>query len=115
MRFPRWFRTGFPQETDKEKYLKLWERVETVEREMKNVRLDWENAYDRLHTMMARTAKRAAKMHDQAEDEGLLAPGGEKIVYSPQDQIILNRLGPAQRRIQEQLLAKRRAANGGGG
>jgi len=109
MKFPSWFRSGNSQES----ILELWKRVETLEREMKNVRMDWECAYDRLHTMMGRIARRAQKLHEQTEDEGLLAPGGEK-VYNPAEMLILNRLGPHQRRIQEQILAKRKAQNGGG-
>lgn len=104
------FRTDYSQK----KLLEIWERVEIVEREMKNVRLEWENAYDKLSRMMARTARRAEKMHELAEADGSLAPTDEHRL-SAQEMLIMNRLGPAQRRIQAQILLKRKAANGGGG
>ena len=101
-------------ESPQEKLLKIWERVEIIEREMKNLRLEWENTYDKLATMAARTARRAEKMHALAESEGRLAPTDDHAALTAAEMLTMDRLGPAQRRIQAQILARRKA-NGGGG
>lgn len=105
----------FRTETPQEKLLKIWERVEILEREMKNLRLEWENTYDKLATMAARTARRAEKMHNLAEADGRLAPNDDHAALTAQEMLTLDRLGPAQRRIQMQILQRRKAVNGGGG
>ena len=103
------FRTG----SNQQKLLEVWERVEILEREQKNLRMEWNNAYDKLNHMMARIARRAEKMHELAESEGLLAPSDDHAAMTAAEALTLNRLGPHQRKIQEQILLRRRALNGG--
>jgi DNA anti-recombination protein RmuC len=87
----------------------LEERLEKLEKKYKDLSLEWENAYDKLKTMMGRVAKRAEAMHDAAEDNGQLHP--EEL---PNEPAIPNwaRLTPRQKQIQYEIW-KRRAGTGG--
>jgi len=92
----------------------LEDRCERLERDVKSVRLEWENSYDKLRILMGRVAKRAEMMHEKAESEGKLYPEAED---TPQDTTIVPspvwaRLTPAQKRVQMQILARRKP-NGG--
>lgn len=104
----------FRTEKSQKSLLELWERTEILEREMKNLKLEWNNTYDKLNTMMARTARRAEKMHELAENDLKLAPD-DSHALTASEMLAMDRLGPAQRRIQMQILMRRKAANGGGG
>lgn len=46
----------------------LQDRLETVERDVKRLRLEWEDSYDRLRHIMGRLNKRAAR-EQQADGE----------------------------------------------
>lgn len=87
----------------------LEEQVQKLRREFLELQLDWSNSYDKLKTMMQRVAKRAevVQRYQQHEEEEA-AP-----TFSANEQLMLNRLPPHQRRIQEQILLRRKAANGG--
>ncbi len=88
---------------------KLQERLETVERDMRNLRLDWEATYEKIRTLMARLAKRAEKL--DTASPGLATGESEEIVpaaLSP----TYSRLTPRQKQIQIQIM-QRRKANGG--
>jgi hypothetical protein len=43
------------------------ERLETVERDFKRLRLEWEDSYDKLRTLMQRIAKRAQAVEKAQE------------------------------------------------
>jgi chromosome segregation ATPase len=87
----------------------LEERLERLEKKYKDLSLEWENAYDKLKTMMGRVAKRAEAMHDAAEDNGQLHP--EEL---PADPAIpgWSALTPRQKQAQLQIM-RRRAGLGG--
>jgi hypothetical protein len=67
----------------------LEERVESLERGLKGLRLEWEETYDRISRLMSRIAKRAAVAQaKEAEDD----PGdanGEEPVLDPLSQKIM--------------------------
>jgi len=88
---------------------KLLERVETLERDMRNLRLDWETTYEKIRTLMARLAKRADSLSTAAEagQPGESEQPSETGALSPQ----FARLTPRQRQIQIQIMQRR--GNGG--
>lgn len=69
------------------------QRVETLERQMKNIRLEWEETYEKIDRGQKRMNKRA---RDLAEAETAI----------PQD-------GPGTTGALERILARRRMANRG--
>jgi len=88
---------------------KLLERVETLERDMRNLRLDWETTYEKIRTLMARLAKRAEKL-DTAAEAG--QPGeGELPTETGSLSPTFSRLTPRQKQIQIQIMQRR--SNGG--
>jgi hypothetical protein len=88
---------------------KLLERLETLERDMRNLRLDWETTYEKIRTLMARLAKRAESLDNRAERE---TTGEEQI--SPEAAIspTFSKLTPRQKQVQLQIM-QRRFGNGG--
>jgi len=101
----------FRQDKWKTKLENLDDRVEKLERELRALALEWENTYDKMRSMMGRMAKRAERMHDEAEQHGELTPANFGL--SPQERVILSHLPPAQRAVQEGILRRRRQTNGG--
>jgi len=89
----------------------LEEKVIKLQLQVRALELEWENTYDKMRSMMARQAKRAERMHDEAEQAGVLAPIADAL--SPQERVILSHLPPAQRQVQEGILRRRRQNNGG--
>jgi len=89
---------------------KLLERVETLERDMRNLRLDWETTYEKIRTLMARLAKRADSLNTAAEagQPGEAEVEGTTPPLSP----TFARLTPRQKQIQIQIM-QRRVGNGG--
>jgi hypothetical protein len=88
----------------------LTERLETVERQVKASRLEWEDTYDRLRRLMGRVAKRALR------DEAKVGNGEDET--EPQLELTSDTRGPTggmltprQRQIQQEILRRR----GGGG
>jgi hypothetical protein len=82
----------------------LEERVRKLEMRYKELALDWENAYDRLKCMMGRIAKRAEKLHDDAEDAGRMYP---EPAPGPADGSMHGPLTARQKSIQQQILRRR--------
>lgn len=84
--------------------------VETLKRDMRNLRLDWETTYEKIRTLMARLAKRADKLDTPA------SPGtegeGETAIESPLSPTF-SRLTPRQKQIQLQIMQRRAGLNGG--
>jgi hypothetical protein len=89
----------------------LDEKVTKLQLQVRAMELEWENTYDKMRSMMARQAKRAERMHAEAEEAGALAPIPEAL--SPQEKVILAHLPPAQRMAQEGILRRRKQQNGG--
>jgi hypothetical protein len=94
------------QERFEKRLRELEEKAEKLERDIRSIALDWENTYDKMRHMMGRIAKRAEMMHQEAEERGDLHPS--EMGISPQEQLILSRLPPAQRKYQEDILRRRR-------
>lgn len=68
----------------------LIERIETLERGLRAIRLEWEETYDKVARMMGRIAKRQALAEKAAEDApGSTIPGG--VGLDPMSQAILAR------------------------
>lgn len=66
----------------------LEERCESLERANKNMKLEWEESYDKLHHLMARVTKRAVQLRrdqERVETDSQTAPeasesnGGEPL------------------------------------
>ena len=102
----------FRQDKWKTRLNDLEEKVSKLQLQVRALELEWENTYDKMRSMMARQAKRAERMHDEAEEVGALAPGGREL--SAQERVILSHLPPAQREMQAGILRRRRQQNGGG-
>lgn len=83
------------------------ETLKTLERRVKGVELDWELAYDKLHVLMGRIAKRAEKLHKEAESEGRLAPLGDDETTVPPVPDRFGQLTARQRQIQASILRRR--------
>ena len=83
--------------------------VETLKRDMRNLRLDWETTYEKIRTLMARLAKRA-ELRDTPADQGT---EGESVADSAGSPLspAFARLTPRQRQIQIQIMHRR--GNGG--
>jgi phage shock protein A len=69
------------------------ERLETVERAMRALQLDWDDAYDKMRTLTARFTKRAQQIEKSAQQEEPESgtPGGSETGFS--------RLDPVSQRI----------------
>jgi hypothetical protein len=84
------------------------ERLETVERQLKATKLEWEDTYDRLRRLMGRVAKRALRDEANVDSEAVedTAPAPER------PSTFGGGLTPRQRELQQQIL-RRRAGFGG--
>jgi hypothetical protein len=98
-----YFRRDNPQASLK----RFEESLDSLERRVKAVEMEWELAYDKLHSMMGRIARRAEKLHNEAEDAGRLAPLSADETTVPGLPIAISHLSPRQRAIQSQILARR--------
>lgn len=92
----------------KKRLSELEERVETLERTCKQVRLEWDDAYERMIKLQQRITKRAQVVEraeaEEAEDE--VEQSGTV------DESALT-MTPRQRTIQAQILAQRGRRNNG--
>lgn len=82
----------------------LSERLETTERQVKALKLEWEDTYDRLRRLMGRVAKRA--LRDEArveEDDPPPAAAAPTSNIGP----VHGLLSPRQREIQQEILRRR--------
>jgi len=57
--------------------LDLQEWKYSTDRELKSLRLEWEEAYDKLHHLMARVTKRKKALDRENDAEEPLAPAGD--------------------------------------
>jgi hypothetical protein len=72
------------------------DRLETLERTVKGLRLEWEDAYDKMRTLTARFVKRAQRIeqHEEEEQQESGSPTGSPTVartLDPISQRILDR------------------------
>ena len=83
---------------------KLSERVERLERDFRELKLDWEMMYDKCRKLMQRIAKRA-EVVENAEH----ANNGGSAEEVPPDTLspTWSKLSPRQKQIQMQVLARR--------
>jgi hypothetical protein len=65
------------------------DRLETLERTVKSLRLEWEDAYDKMRTLTARFVKRAQRIeqHEEEEQTEQETPTGSTTVSSAVDPI----------------------------
>jgi phage shock protein A len=65
------------------------ERLETLERAMRALQLDWDDAYDKMRTLTARFTKRAQQIerHEQQEQPENASGTGSEIVSSTLDPV----------------------------
>jgi hypothetical protein len=83
----------------------LEDQLRKVKRDFLELQLEWTNAYDKLKTMMGRVAKRADVVRSAAEEP---AEEGAGTAFTVSELQALSHLPPHQRRIQEQILLRRR-------
>ena len=79
------------------------DRLTQVERDSKQMRLEWEDTYDKLKTIVQRIVKRAQRI-EQLSPEG--APAGEEPENLPPGGA--SQLNPRQSLINQKILARRR-------
>lgn len=80
----------------------LEDSFDTLQREHKAIRLEWETAYDKLTAIVQRITKRARVIEQASEaTEGPEVTTGPRAVLTRQDQ------------LQAEILARRARANGG--
>jgi predicted Zn-dependent protease len=110
-----------PTEKQQKRLVSFEERISDLERRMKAIELEWELAYEKLHTYLGRIAKRAEKLHNEAESAQRLAPLDEEETsveeLSAQNGGISPtwaRLTAKQKHIQQQILSRRARMSGGG-
>jgi hypothetical protein len=84
----------------------LRQDVDELQRGHRALDLEWSDYADRFRRMLAKMAKR----DERAEQ----SPEGEDTQPAEQESVLLNRLTPKQRLIQQQILARRQRPNGGG-
>lgn len=87
----------------------LEEKFNRLSRDFHALTLEWENAYDKLRSMMQRTAKRAEVLQKEM-DGGTkpLSPSEESLV-APGNHTPRAFLTPAQERLQNQIMRHRAA------
>jgi hypothetical protein len=81
----------------------LEERLAKLERDQKNLEMEWSNAWDKLKRMMQRIAKRAEVAERGAENDDSSTPAVNGGTESPST----GRLNDRQRQIQQQILRRR--------
>jgi len=88
----------------------LREELSTVQRQLKALKLDMDDLWDRFSRLSGKLAKRAAREDTAAglDQEGESAAAPAESALSPQ----FSRLTPRQRQIQIQIM-QRRVGNGG--
>jgi|SRR5216684_410509 len=86
------------------------EDLSTVQRQLKALKLDMDDLWDRFSRLSGKLAKRAAREDTAAglDQEGESAPASPEAALSP----TFSRLTPRQRLIQTQII-QRRFSNGG--
>ena len=82
----------------------LEEDLEKFRSEMKRLRLEWEDTYDRLKHMMGRIAKRSAIIEAQTDSTEPEEPATSHAVNGPPG----SPWSAHQHKLQEQILANRR-------
>lgn len=89
----------------------LEEELRKVKLDLRDVKLEWENTYDKLRHLMGRIAKRSAIMQSEStlpegESAGGSADGLGPTSESPLTPI-LSRLTPSQQRVQMDIMRRR--------
>jgi len=83
----------------------LDERIETVERQLKGVKLEWESTYDKLHRIVQRISKRAERAEElEPREDGHDSSAPPVETGAPQAGAGLSQ---RQREIQQQILRHR--------
>ncbi len=88
----------------------LRESVLTLERQLRALKLDQDDLFDRFSRLSGKIAKRDAR-----EDTAALAGtnGGDLVESASALSPTFSRLSPSQKRWQMEILSRRRAPNGG--
>lgn len=94
----------------------LADRLETVERGFRSLKLEWEDTYDRLRHMAGRQRKRDARMEASADTETEELPGvkpnGSPVSipeYTHPDEATWS---PATRALNQSIMERRRRLSG---
>jgi len=89
---------------------KLRDELAENSRQLRTLKLDLDDLWDRFNRLSGKLAKRAAREDtlDQAGNNG-----GEQVESASALSPTFSRLSPQQRRIQMEILSRRRAPNGG--
>ncbi len=102
-----WLRNALAVKDAKE----LRERLDEQEKAMRRLEEEWTEVYSKFRTLQMRTAKQVQRL-EASSPETLEQPSGNGTPTPSGDNPLFARLTPAQRRVQEQIEARR--ARGGG-
>lgn len=99
----------FASESTRKKLRDIEDQLETLKRENRNLRAEWDDAYDKMRTLTARFVKRAQRIEqsEQAEETESATPTGIPTVTShldPMSKRILERrarMFPARKEAQQ--------------
>ena len=93
-------------------YARVEERLERLERDWKGVESEWTDQLDRYRRLHSRIAKRAALIAADDERQGY-EDDAPTPAHQASDGPASGALSPAQRRLNEQILARRARLPGG--
>jgi len=83
----------------------LEERFTKLEREFRSLQMEWENAYDKMRTMMGRVSKRAEILQKEMD--------GGKPPLSPEEEVLAegsnHQTFSARQKLLQQAILRRRA------
>jgi len=90
----------------------LEETCERLEKQLKNMEIEWSETYDKFRLLNMRVAKRVQRLDQDSSQEEPQGAEGEQPTESLSP--LMSSLSPRARQIQAQILARRaRAQNGG--
>ena len=95
----------FSKKLTPSQWAEVEERLGRLEREMKQLTLEWTDAYDRLKHMMGRVAKRAANL-ERLEDAPTIVEHGVSVPTNQNSRLAA---------IQQKILARRERLKPNGG
>lgn len=75
--FERFFAAKVAEREDRrlaKQLVEVTDRLEAMERTVKNLKLEWEESYDKLHHLMARVTKRSKTLEREQNEESSTAP-----------------------------------------
>ncbi len=91
------------QQRTTRKLKELSEGVETLERSMKRIQLEWEDTYDKLRVLMQRIVKRAERIEQEHRSVAVEERAEGEVPETPSG----SSLSPRLQEINDRILARR--------